>query len=92
MQEAHDMGIKLAVLLWHAAWPPMAEASVTAVRTLAEQHPHIMFLILDVEASPENRKFALEKVRSVGWGPVCCACHQMYTNGHVLIVLESVCR
>jgi hypothetical protein len=62
MEEAHDMGLKLAVILWQAAWSPVAEGAVQALQTLAARHPHVMFLCLDVEGSIDNRQLALEKV------------------------------
>jgi hypothetical protein len=65
MDEAHAMGLKLAVILWQAAWSPSADGAVRALQTLATRHPHVMFLCLDVEGSPDNRQFALEKVRTL---------------------------
>lgn len=65
IEEAHDMGLKLSVILWQASWSPVADGALRALETLAARHSHVMFLCLDVDGSADNSQFAYEKVRTL---------------------------
>lgn len=81
IEQAHDMDLKLAVILWHATWSPLAAGAMRAIRTLAERHQHVMFLCLDVEDTRDNRHFAFEKVR---FSDVTCFLCFICQSSHLL--------
>lgn len=63
LDAAAEMGLSAVAVLWHAPWIAASEAAESALAKAAAAHPHVMCLCLAVDASSDNKSFALEKVR-----------------------------
>eukprot|EP00892_Ulva_mutabilis_P002327 jgi/Ulvmu1/12095/UM084_0020.1 len=62
LDAACDMGLRAVAVLWHAPWIEASVAAEAAVAAAAAAHPHAMCLCLVVDASSDNKRFAMEQV------------------------------
>lgn len=70
LDAALEMDLAAVVVLWHADWVDTAAAAAAALARAAAAFPHVMCLSLAVDASNDNKGFALEQVRT----RLCCCC------------------
>ena len=63
LDAAFAMGLRAVAVLWHAPWVDPSVAAEAELARAAAAHPHVMCLCLTVDASSDNKAFALEIVR-----------------------------